>query len=735
MIQSRTKVRLVVVETVDAVSQPRLKMRLLCLVKGDLPPAGLAAWSGWVAVATTTATVGWSTSVCWGTAISWSTTVSSLWRSVTTTAAVSWSWWATEAATAELTEIAVGTTTTATAGATTASATSTTEASTLAGNVLEERWNLLVGLLEELNEIANDTTVATVEEGSGDTSVTGTSSTTDSVDVVIDIGWEIVVDDVGNVWNIQTTSGNSGSDQDWAAAVTEHLQGALTLTLSAVTVDGGGWEVLVDQEIRQRIGHTLGLDEDEGKSAWVEVEDIQKNGALVHILNVLNLLGDVLRGGTNTSDRQEDVVLQEVASEHLDVAWEGGTEHESLAVLDVGHVLTLNNAANLRLETHVQHAISLIEDEELDVLEGDAATLDEIDETTWSSDEKIATTLHLAELGTDIGTTVDDTWLDPGSVGKLASLVVNLGDQLTGWCQDEGSWVSLALAAKVALSVGWDWLWALDERAGKNWEEETSSLSGTGLGTSHQIAATHDNWDRVLLDWSWDLVLGELNVLEEMVIQRWVGESIDWVWDIGSGSLDWDVVVLLEVDTGLLLGRVLLSLTGTLAEELVLHALVDLAWHVDSVVPGSVTTAASSRWVAGVRSALEGGAAILPSTTATTAWWWSAALWSEAWGLSPVAAWSWSIESAWSIWLGQWRSLLTHVIWNVRSWSGPRAAVDAAAVHWAWAWSVHWWSLWSWSSHLASHVRWDVGAWLVAVKAESVHVELVRHIGSRKNYC
>lgn len=58
------------------------------------------------------------------------------------------------------------------------------------------------------------------------------------------------------------TCSNGGGNQDWAATVTEHLEGTLTLALSAVSVDRRGWEVLVDQEIRQGIGHTLRLNED-----------------------------------------------------------------------------------------------------------------------------------------------------------------------------------------------------------------------------------------------------------------------------------------------------------------------------------------------------------------------------------------------------------------------------------------------------------------------------------------
>ena len=244
------------------------------------------------------------------------------------------------------------------------------------------------------------------------------------------------------------------------------------------------------------------------------VEDVKQDGALVHILNVLNLLSNVLRGRTNTSDRQEDIVLQEIPGEHLDIAGEGGGEHERLAVLDAWHILALNDPANLGLETHVQHAISLVEDQVLDVAKGDSATLDQVDETTGGGNEKIAAALNLAELGANIGTTVDDTWSNPGSVGKLARLVVDLRDKLTGGGKDQGGRVGLPLASEASSSsCGWC-RWASQEGLGQDGEQEATSLSRTSLGTSHQVTATHNDGDRVFLNWGGNLVVGELNVLQ-----------------------------------------------------------------------------------------------------------------------------------------------------------------------------------------------------------------------------
>ena len=103
---------------------------------------------------------------------------------------------------AEATDIASSSSTTATTTAS-AAATAAAKASALTSDSLEESGNLLVGFLEKLEKVTNDTSIAAVEESSGDTSVSGTTSTTDTVDVVVNVGGKIVVDDVLDVGDIE----------------------------------------------------------------------------------------------------------------------------------------------------------------------------------------------------------------------------------------------------------------------------------------------------------------------------------------------------------------------------------------------------------------------------------------------------------------------------------------------------------------------------------------------------
>lgn len=95
-----------------------------------------------------------------------------------------------------------------------------------------------------------------------------------------------------------------------------------------------------------------------------------------------------------------------------------------------------------------------------------------------------------------------------------------------------------------------------------------------------------------------------------MVVQRRVGEGKDRLRHVLTRGLDGNVVVLLEVDTGVLLGRIIL---GT--EELALNARVGRARHMFSILPATIprasslsssTTTSTVRTGTGIRVGVEG---------------------------------------------------------------------------------------------------------------------------------
>ena len=95
-----------------------------------------------------------------------------------------------------------------------------------------------------------------------------------------------------------------------------------------------------------------------------------------------HLLCDVLGGGANSADSKENIVTEEVASQHLDLFGESSRKHHSLPSIlrskmnrhskglplsklqsccSPGHVVLLNNSADLGLEAHVQHSVRFVQ--------------------------------------------------------------------------------------------------------------------------------------------------------------------------------------------------------------------------------------------------------------------------------------------------------------------------------------------------------------------------------------
>jgi hypothetical protein len=82
----------------------------------------------------------------------------------------------------------------------------------------------------------------------------------------------------------------------------------------------------------------------------------------------------------------------------------------------------------------------------------------------------------------------------------------------------------------------------------------------------------------------------EFDILEEVVIEGRVGEFEDRLGDVVAGGFHWDIIVLLEVNTGLLLGWVVCH-----AEKLSLQTWVWWSSNMLPLTPLSVTSAASNR--------------------------------------------------------------------------------------------------------------------------------------------
>jgi hypothetical protein len=119
----------------------------------------------------------------------------------------------------------------------------------------------------------------------------------------------------------------------------------------------------------------------------------------------------------------------------------------------IGHVLLLDDAANLRLEAHVEHAVGLVENEELDARQRDAAALNHVDEAAGRGDNHVGAAVELAHLKAGVGAAVDDDGAQRRAVAELARLVPDLRRELASRRENQHARIRAAAAAAVATAA------------------------------------------------------------------------------------------------------------------------------------------------------------------------------------------------------------------------------------------------------------------------------------------
>ena len=379
----------------------------------------------------------------------------------------------------------------------------------------EEVGHLLLRLVEYVVEVARNIAILVVEERDGLTGVAGAARAADAMHVLVDVGGQVEVDDELDVGDVETARRHRRGDQDGPAGAAEGAQRLLALRLALVAVYADGRIVLVLQVALELVGAALRLHKDERQRVRIGAQQVDEKRALLVLLDPLEALRDHHGRAAHASHRQEDVVVEEVARQHLYLLGKGGREHHGLTQADAGHVASLDNVAYLRLEAHVEHAVGLVQHQVGDVLEADLAALVQVDEAAGRGHQYVAAHVQVAHLVLDVGAAVDDARTDARPIGELARLLVDLERELAGGREHER--LGQELLALVDEHVVGDV--ALAEDQIEDGHEEGGRLARARLSARHQVAAVGDDRHGVLLHRRRLRVLAQLDVVGDDLVE------------------------------------------------------------------------------------------------------------------------------------------------------------------------------------------------------------------------
>jgi hypothetical protein len=254
------------------------------------------------------------------------------------------------------------------------------------------------------------------------------------VNVVFANAGQIVVNNKRDLLNIDTTSQQIGGDQDTRRAAAELLHNHVTLALIHFTVHGGDGEVLGGHLLGQGVDLATGVAENDGLSdAQCVVQVAQCSQLPLLLLDVDVELTDTLQGQLLFLDQDADGVAHEVLADLQHLRWHGSRQEDDLHIIRQ----LLEDLLDLILETSRQHLISLVENEELDVVGAQELALDHVLNTTGSSYDNVHPLFEIAHVLADVGSTDASVGLGVHEVTQGNDDLLDLRGQLTSWGKDQ----------------------------------------------------------------------------------------------------------------------------------------------------------------------------------------------------------------------------------------------------------------------------------------------------------
>ena len=296
--------------------------------------------------------------------------------------------------------------------------------------------HFLYHFLQELLNLLEPILVFLVYEGDGSTISVGTGCTAYAVHIVFCIMRHIVVDDHLDVIDINTTSHNIGSYEYIVLSALELEHYVVALCLFQIRVHCTTVNAALLQGSSQLLNLHLAAAEYNDTLHVTSLEDILDDGHLLSLITyvcfLLDLFGRFAYGKLNLY-----WVLEQSLCQFLNLLWHGGREHDGLAGL---RQLACDGIDILR-ETHVEHAVCLIENKETYLAQIYIAQRDMGDEATWGSNDYIGThaeALQFLVVSVAIVSTINShAAYALQVVAEALHCLVYLLSQLAGWRHDD----------------------------------------------------------------------------------------------------------------------------------------------------------------------------------------------------------------------------------------------------------------------------------------------------------
>ena len=272
------------------------------------------------------------------------------------------------------------------------------------------------------------------DEVDGDTFPAESAATTDTMDVVLAICREVVVDDKGDLLHINTTGEQVSGDEHTRRAGSELLHDDIALCLVHIAVHGGDGEVASSKLVGEPVDLSTGVAEDDGLGDGDGL--IQIGQCIQFPLFFLDCdveLLDTFKGELILLDENADWVAHELGGNFKDVLRHGGGKQDDLG----GLRKELEDVVDLLGETARQHLVGLVEHEHLHAVSPEHAALNHVLDAAGCADHHLWAILERLHIISYAGTTNTGVALDTHEIADGDDDFLDLLCEFAGGGEDQ----------------------------------------------------------------------------------------------------------------------------------------------------------------------------------------------------------------------------------------------------------------------------------------------------------
>ena len=243
-------------------------------------------------------------------------------------------------------------------------------------------WN---GQFHSTFNVAQQTTLAVLNEQQRTTRTTRTTGTTDTVNVRLGIHRDIVVNHQADTLNVQATGCNVGRNQDVQTTIFQAFQCLLTQRLVHVTVQRGAVVAVTLKSFCHFQSRVFGTNEDNRRIKIFRFQETYQRFVFAHTPDSPVALADV-RAGSHAGLNAHFLRLFHKAAGNATNRFRHGCREQSglMTFRDLRH-----NGFNVFDEAHAQHFVSFIQNQTAQFREVQSATFQVVQQTARSTDNDL----------------------------------------------------------------------------------------------------------------------------------------------------------------------------------------------------------------------------------------------------------------------------------------------------------------------------------------------------------